>query len=72
MMTPEKFFECWMTGGPAAREAMRSDVAALLQAERERCAVLVDTYCQRTYSGNAGPSTQFLMVKVAGQIRQLI
>ena len=38
----DRFTENWMNGGMAAREAFLRDLADLLQAERERCAALVE------------------------------
>ena len=40
-MTPERFIELWVDGGPSQRESFCKDVRALLQGERERLADIV-------------------------------
>lgn len=65
------FLDNWMTGGKAAREAFRADLAALLQEERDMCARRVETFGKRRFAGGAAPSTEILLKRAADEIREL-
>jgi len=69
----DRFVENWMNGGADARASFLLDLHALLEAERERCAVLVETFVGRRY-GRTGvaPSTELHMKRVAEEIRDLV